>query len=447
MTPESDRLGARNRVTGRNGHLPARSVGGNRQGEYRLRIADGELADRLASAGAVVIEGPRASGKTWTARQIARSEVLLDVDEEARRLARLEPGELLVGRTPRLIDEWQLEPHLWNHVRHAVDDRQARGQFILTGSAVPPDDITRHSGAGRFSRLRLRPMSLYELGRATGAVSLRALIGGEPVPSAEARLNARELAGVVCVGGWPGHLPASAGQAQRANRDYLAEVCRVDVERANGVRHNPERVYRLMQSLARNVATYATVSTVAADVGGSEGPLMDHTARRYLTALERLMLVENQPPWAPHLRSRSRLRVSPKRHFVDPSLATAALRADPGYLLKDVTWFGFLFESMVVRDLRISAQAIDAGVYQYRDNTGLEVDAIVDAGPGRWAAFEVKLGTGRIDDGARSLLRFAERVDTSRCGKPAVLGVVVHDGYAYTRPDGVAVIPVGALGP
>ena len=447
MTPGSDRSGAPNPVAWGRGVPPARPPAGSRRSEYRPRIADRELTERLASAGAVVIEGPRASGKTWTARQIARSEVVLDVDDEARRLARLEPGELLAGRTPRLIDEWQLESRLWNHVRHAVDDRQARGQFILTGSAVPPDDITHHSGAGRFSRLRLRPMSLFELGRSTGAVSLRALLGGRRVPTAESRLNARELAGIVCVGGWPGHLRGSAGQALRANRDYLAEVCRVDVERANGVRHNPDRVYRLVQSLARNVATYASVATVAAGVGGSEGPLMNQTARSYLTALERLMLVENQPPWAPHLRSRSRLRVSPKRHFADPSLAAAALRADPEHLLKDVTWFGFLFESMVVRDLRIYAQAADAEVYQYRDNTGLEVDAVVDAGPGRWAAFEVKLGTGRIENGVRSLLRFAERVDTSRCGRPAALGVVVHSGYAHTRPDGVAVIPAGALGP
>ena len=444
MTPESDRPGAR---TGARGVPATPATGRTRQPGYRPRIADGELKERLAYAGAVVIEGPRAAGKTWTAREVAGSEVLLDIDDEARKLARLEPAELLAGRTPRLIDEWQLEPRLWNHVRHTVDNRQAKGQFILTGSAVPPDDITRHSGAGRFSRLRLRPMSLFELGHSTGFVSLRALLGDERVPGTESRLTARELAELVCIGGWPGHLRGSTSQALRANRDYVVEVCRVDVERANGVRHNPDRVYRLLQSLARNVATYATAATMAADVGGSEGPLGDHTARSYLTALERLMLVENQPPWASHLRSRSRLRVSPKRHLVDPSLATAALRADPEYLLKDITWFGFLFESMVVRDLRVYAQAMDARVYQYRDNTGLEVDAVVDAGMGRWAAFEVKLGTGRIDAAAATLLRFADRVDTGRCGEPAALGVIVHSGYGYTRPDGVSVIPVGALGP
>ena len=414
---------------------------------YRPRLADRELAERLASAGAVVIEGPRASGKTWTARQFARSEVLLDVDDQARRLARLEPPELLVGETPRLIDEWQLEPQVWNHVRRAVDDRQSKGQFILTGSAVPRDDFTRHSGAGRFSRLRLRPMSLFELGHSTGAISLRSVLGCEGISGCEARLALRDLARFVCVGGWPGHLGSSSAEAMRANRDYLAEVCRVDVGRANGVKHDPGRVQRLMQSLARNVATCASLATIAADLAGPEPPPTDRTARNYMTALERLMLVEDQPPWAPHLRSRSRLRMSPRRHFVDPSLAAAALGADPERLIHDVAWFGFLFESMVVRDLRVYAQAMDADVYHYRDNTGLEVDAIVDAGFNRWAAFEVKLGTHRIDDAARSLLKFADRVDTDRCGEPSALAVIVHDSYGYMRPDGVGVIPIGALGP
>lgn len=414
---------------------------------YRPRIADRELTARLAGAGAVVIEGPRASGKTWTARQFAGSEVLLDVDEQARRLASLEPSQLLTGETPRLIDEWQLEPHIWNHVRRAVDDRQAKGQFILTGSAVPRDDVTRHSGAGRFSRLRLRPMSLFELGHSTGTISLKDLLGGEGMPGSEARLAVRDLARIVCVGGWPSHLHGSTTEAIRANRDYLAEVGRVDVGRVNGVRHDPGRVERLIQSLARNVATCASLATIAADLGGPEPPPTHRTARNYMTALERLMLVEDQPPWTPHLRSRSRLRMSPKRHFVDPSVATAALRAEPEHLIRDIEWFGFLFESMVVRDLRVYAQAIDARVHHYRDNTGLEVDAIVDAGPDRWAAFEIELGTRRIDAAARSLLKFADRVDTDRRGQPAALAVIVHDGYGYTRPDGVAVIPIGALGP
>lgn len=420
---------------------------------YRYRIAERELKSRLARSGAVLIEGARASGKTVLARRVAASRVMLDADRSARRAADVDPGLLLRGETPRLIDEWQLVPEVWNQVRHAVDERAGRGHFILTGSAVPPDDITRHTGAGRITRLRLRPMSLVELGRSTGEVSLARLLAGSPAPSLEAKLSVEEIAELVCVGGWPGHLgasqenpPRSAEDAMEENRDYLGEIRRTDIRRVDGVGRDPERVGRFLQSLARNVATCASLATLASDVSGPDRDLDHNTARSYMTALERLMIAEDQPPWAPHLRSRSRLRTAAKRHFVDPSLAVAALSATPEHLLHDFEWFGLLFESMVVRDLRVYAQAAGASVYHYRDNTDLEVDAVVDAGPGRWAAFEIKLGTGRIDDAVRALLKFAARVDPERCGEPAALGVIVGSGYGYTRPDGVAVIPVGALG-
>ena len=421
--------------------------------KYWPRVADGELKRRLVRSGAVLIEGPRACGKTASARRIAASSVMLDADPSARRAASVDPGFLLQGETPRLIDEWQLVPHIWNHVRHAVDDRPGRGHFILTGSAVPPDDITRHTGAGRIGRLRLRTMSLFELERSTGEVSLRRLLAGDPVPSCAAELSVSELAELLCVGGWPRHLgssegdaPLSAEDAMAENRDYLGEVCRTDIRRVDGSGRDPARVGRFLQSLGRNVATCASMATLARDTGGRDRHLANHTASSYMTALERLMIVEDQPPWAPHLRSRSRLRTAPKRHFVDPSLAVAALSASPGRLLHDFEWFGFLFESMVVRDLRVHAQAIGATVYHYRDNTGLEVDAVVDAGPGRWAAFEIKLGASRVDEAARTLRKFADRVDTGRCGEPAALGVIVGSGYGYARPDGVGVIPVGGLG-
>ena len=420
---------------------------------YRHRIAQRELKSRLARSGAVLIEGARASGKTVLARKVAASRVMLDADRSARRAADVDPGLLLRGETPRLIDEWQLVPEVWNHVRHAVDERAGRGHFILTGSAVPPDDITRHTGAGRITRLRLRPMSLFELGHSTGEVSLARLLVGSPAPSVEAELSVDEIAELVCVGGWPGHLgasqenpPRSAEDAMKENRDYLGEIRRTDIRRVDGVGRDPERVGRFLQSLARNVATCASLATLAKDVSGPEGHIDHNTARSYMAALERLMIAEDQHPWAPHLRSRSRLRTAAKRHFVDPSLAVAALRASPEHLLHDFEWFGLLFESMVVRDLRVYAQAAGASVYHYRDNTDLEVDAVVDAGPGRWAAFEIKLGARRIDDAVRALLKFARRVDTDRCGEPAALGVIVGSGYGYTRPDGVAVIPVAALG-
>ena len=408
---------------------------------YRARIADRELVRRLDANGAVVIEGVKACGKTATARQVAASEVLLDSDENARRALAVDPALVLEGAVPRLLDEWQIEPAIWNHVRRAIDDRGAPGQFILTGSALPGDDIVRHTGAGRLTRLRLRPMSLFETGHSSGVVSLQQLLGGDSAAqSPESELPVGELAEHIAVGGWPAHLLRSANQALQANRDYLNEIRRVDVARADGSRRDPVKVGRFVHSFARHVATYAAVSTMAAD-------LNNHTADAYLSALERLMIIEDQPAWAPHLRSRSRLRGAPKRHYVDPSLAVAALRADPDSLLRDLDLFGFLFESLVIRDLRIYAQHSDAEVLQYRDNTGLEVDAIVQRSDGRWAGFEVKLGTGMIDHAAANLLRFATRVDTSRTGAPAALAVIVARGYGYVRPDGIQVIPIGALGP
>lgn len=381
----------------------------------------------------------------------------MDADPSVDDAMAVDPRLLLEGPEPRLIDEWQVEPAIWNYIRRAVDDRPGRGHFILTGSAVPPDDITRHTGAGRMSRLRLRPMSLFELAGtkdhlprkpAGGGVSLKRLLRGEAAPSLKHELSLDEIAELLCVGGWPGHLRApSVEDAMVANRDYLDEICRTDIRRVDGIARDPERVRRFLSSIARNTATCANVATMAADAGGSDASLSRETAHSYLGALERLMVVEHQPPWAPNLRSRSRLRNTPKRHFADPSLAVAALGAGPEHLLRDLQWFGFLFESMAVRDLRVYAQDNRASVYHYRDNTDLEVDAIVDGGPNRWAAFEIKLGAGRIEEAAQTLLKFADRVDTERTGEPAALGVITGSPYGYRRPDGVSVIPIGALGP
>lgn len=394
-----------------------------------------------------MIEGPRACGKTATARQIAASEVLLDVDLNARQAVAVDPALVLDGPTPRLIDEWQIEPAIWNHVRRAVDDRSAPGQFILTGSAVPPDDVTRHTGAGRIARLRMRPMSLFEAGRSTGRISMTEMLAGRLSPGTDSGLTVADLAEEVARGGWPGLRGRSVSDGLLAVRDYLDEIIRVDVGRVEASRRDPSRVARLLASLARNVATHAAATTLAKDTGGADGPLKDDTVREYLDVLERLMVVEDQPAWAPHLRSKYRLRTAPKRHFVDPSLAVAALRATPDRLLKELSLLGFLFESLVVRDLRVYAQVADARVLQYRDSDGLEVDAIVEASDGRWMAFEVKLGQGQIDDAAASLSQFAARIDTERCGSPTLMGVIVATGYGYRREDGIAVIPVGALGP
>jgi predicted AAA+ superfamily ATPase len=414
---------------------------------YKPRVVDDELEERLQSAGAVLIEGPKACGKTETARQLAASEVLLDVDQNARAAVALNPALVLDGATPRLIDEWQVEPAIWNQIRRAVDDRAEPGQFILSGSAVPADEVTRHSGAGRIARLRMRPMSLAESGVSSGEISLGALLAGSSAEAGESKVGIEDLAAEIARGGWPGFRNRSLKAAMEAVRDYLGEVGRTDINQVDGVRRDPGRVERLIASLARNVATTSSVSTLARDSAGSEEPLKDQTVAEYLSSLERLFVVENQPPWEAHLRSRSRLRRAPKRHFVDPSLAVAALGADPAALLRDLNLLGFLFESLAIRDLRIYAQTIRGEIKHYRDSSGLEVDAIVEGVEG-WAAIEIKLGgNDAIDEAAASLLKFAATVDTSKSGEPKLLAVVVASGYGYVRADGVQVVPLVHLAP
>lgn len=415
---------------------------------YLPRVVDAELRTRLASAGAVLIEGPKASGKTETARQAASSSVLLDVDENARMAAAVDPSLVLEGGVPRLIDEWQVEPGLWNHVRRAVDARGMTGQFILTGSSVPADDVARHTGAGRFSFLRLRPMALFESGHTNGAVSLSDVLAGEPPRCDDPGLSVADLADRITAGGWPAQVGRPVIDAGRAARDYLEQMRQVDVSRVAGTRRDPARMDRLLRSLARNTATEVAITVLAEDAGGGDGPLDRHTVAEYLNILDRLMVIEDQPAWAPHLRSRATLRSSPKRHFVDPSLAVAALGGGPERLLADLEFLGLLFESLVVRDLRVLAQPLDGTVLHYRDNYGVEADAVVQLPDGRWGAFEVKLGAGRlVDEGAASLLRFRDAIDTRRSGEPAVLAVIVGTGFGYMRPDGIAVIPIGALAP
>ena len=415
---------------------------------YRSRVADLALARLLQATGAVVIEGPRGCGKTETARRAARSEVLLDVDDEARAAGLLDPDLVLAGARPRLLDEWQLVPAVWNRVRRAVDAAPNQpGQFLLTGSAAPADDVTRHSGALRFSRLRMRPMSLFEVGRSTGEASLTRLLAGEEIAAPDPGLRVAEIAELVAVGGWPGLLHRPLEAAQDALRGYLAEASLVDIGRIDGIRRDPGNIARVLRSLARHVATQASTSAIAADVGGADGPIDRHTVADYVRALTRLMIVEDLPAWAPTLRSRAALRGAATRHFVDPSLAVAALGATPERLLRDVRTLGLLFENLVVRDLRVYAQPLGADTFHYRDSDDVEVDVVVATRDGGWAAFEVKLGPGAVDEAAAALLRVRTRVDPERHGEPRALVAITGWGYAYRRPDGVTVVPIGALGP
>ena len=416
--------------------------------QYLPRVVDTELGERLAATGAVVVEGPKTCGKTATGRHHATSEVLLDVERNARRMVGVDPGEVLRGETPRLIDEWQTEPDIWNHVRRAVDDRRAPGQFILTGLAVPADDITRHTGAGRLTRLRMRPCSLFETRHSAGEISLRRLLDGGKQWAERSDLPVSELAELVCRGGWPGHLGYPLARALRMNRDYLNEIRRVDISRVSGRTRDPVKVGRLLRSLARNVATPASIPTLVQDIHGSGTSMMKPgTASEYLDALERLMIVEDLPAWAPHLRSRTTLRTTPVRHLADPSLAVAALQATPDRLLADLEYLGFLFESMVIRDLRVYAQAADAEVFHYREKGGLEVDAVVEAYDGRWAAFEVKLGDRWVDEGAANLRRLAARMVRGGRGEPSALAVILPNGYGHVQRGKVGIIPIGTLGP
>lgn len=408
-------------------------------------MVDAELARRLAANGAVLIEGPKACGKTETARRQAASEVQLDIDLAAREAAAIDPGLVLDGAVPRLIDEWQSVGSIWNRVRREVDERKLPGQFILTGSSTPVDDLTRHTGAMRFGRLRMRPMTLYEAGSSNGAVSLMAVLRGERSACRDPGMTLHDLIDETVRGGWPGIRGLAVRDAAQTLRDYVAQLTRTDVSAVDRVRRDPQRVDAVLRSLARNTATQATLKKLAADSDEPEVASYE-TVSSYVAALERLMVVENLPAWNTHLRSSHQLRTSPTRHFVDPSIAVAALRATPDQLLRDLNYFGLLFESLVVRDLRVFAQALDGSVFHFRDQTGLEVDAIVDTGTA-WAAFEIKLGVGMIDAAATSLKKFAQRVDTSKRGSAAALGVIVGTGYGYVRPDGVHVIPAGALGP
>ncbi|GHS85091.1 ATPase AAA [Actinomycetota bacterium] len=415
---------------------------------YRPRIIDGVLARRLGSSGAVLLEGPKACGKTFTAMQHTSSQVYLDTNPAALAALAVDPGLVLNGTPPQLVDEWQLAAtQVWNHVRAEVDRRATPGQFVLTGSAVPDDDARRHTGAGRFARLTMRPMSLVESGLSTGEMSLAALLAGGRPTSPDPGLRVPDIADAVVRGGWPLNLSLSLDDAAQSNIDYLRTIAEVDIARLDTARRDPARALRFLQALARHVAMELKVSRIVTEADGADGPIARTTAYDYLNALRRLMVLDELTPWATHLRSRAVLRTASRVHLADPSLGAAALGASPARLLADLNTLGLLFESLVVRDARVYAEPLGATVHHYRDSDDLEVDVIVQTRSGPWGAFEVKLGTAQVDEAAHRLLRFAEKVDTDKVGTPAVLAVVTASGYGYTRPDGVVVVPIGTLGP
>ena len=413
---------------------------------YLRRVADAQVAAALDSAPIVVIDGVKGCGKTWTGLRHARSRVLLSDDVAARQGAEIVPRRALEGERPRLIDEWQTVPSIWNTARHVVDEGRDVGCFILTGSAQPPDDITRHSGAGRVRRVRMRPMSLIESGESDGSVSLGSLLDGEQCDAAAPAVTVPEVAELLCRGGWPRNLGRSASAAQELLESYLDEMARVDLPEASGTRHNPARVRRLLASLGRHASTTASLSTLARDVAG-EPPLSWQATAGYLDALQRVYLVEDVPVWPSRLRSRAKLQQAPRRHFADPSLAAAVLGATPDRLLDDLETMGLLFESLVIRDLRVYASANHAQVFHWRTSYGDEFDAVVERRDGSWLPVEVKLGAARVEEAAASLNKSCETVDAGERGAPVTKLVVTSTGYSYRRPDGVSVVPITALGP
>ncbi len=413
---------------------------------YIPRLVDGVLADRLRASGAVVIDGPKASGKTETGRRFAASEILLDSDLEQRQLALADPRLVLGGAVPRLLDEWQSVPDLWNAVRREVDERAEVGQFILTGSASPADDLTRHSGAGRFSRIRMRPLTMVETGHSDATVSLSALLHGETQQSAGQGSTLGDLAERMITGGWPASQSLGTAESFRYAVDYLDQIARLEIAGLNDLRHDPRKVTQLMRSIARTTASETSNTTLAHDAGGSDGPLHADTVARYLDALQRAFIVEVQEAWDIPLRSRTPLRKAPKRHLVDSSLTAAALRiGTPDRLLEDPATLGLFFESFVFQQLRVFADITDGNVYHFRSKSGLEVDMIVEGPAGSWGAFEVKLGAGLLDQAAMNLTKFASNIDTSHRPGPAVLGVIVPTGPSYLRADGVAVLALMSL--
>jgi len=397
--------------------------------------------------GAILIDGPKAVGKTATASQSARTVVRVDTDRVVRTVLEVNPEQLFSGPTPILFDEWQEKPELWNLIRRAVDDHPGKGLYLLTGSARPRDTAPMHSGAGRIGRLRMRPMSLFETGHSSGEVSIAALLAGEAPGGSPTELTVPEIIERIVIGGWPALLEQKEPEARAWVSDYLRTIAEVDVP-GLGPRRNPDNVMRLLAALGRATGTSTKGTVLENEVGGARGPIATETLSNYLDALGRLMLIEPLPAWRPHMRSRSRLRASAVQHFVDPSIGIAALGIGSREMLADLEGAGLHFESLVLRDLRIYSQALNATLSSWRDSqTGAEVDMILELPDGRWAAVEVKMGEAAADDAAASLLHFAGKVDTNRQGNPAALIVITAGRFAYRRPDGVVVVPITALGP
>ena len=420
---------------------------------YKPRIIDRQLEAYLSAFGAVCVEGPKWCGKTWTSSYHSKSEIYIGDPAgnfQNRQLADLSPALVLEGETPRLIDEWQEVPPLWDAVRYKVDQNPQKGQFILTGSATPNHKGILHSGAGRIARLRMRPMSLWESGDSSGNVSLEQLCHGQLSSAMTGEVDLKKLIELIIRGGWPGSLELSPEQAALLPLQYLDAVIDDDVYRIDGVKRDTHKMRLLLRSLARNESTTVTNKTLMKDIKAVDDEDIDaNTVAAYLDIFERLFITDNQLPFSSGIRSSVRVKQSEKRHFVDPSLSCALLKVTPAGLLGDLETLGFLFEALCERDLRIYAESFGARIYHYQDYKNQEIDAVIELPDGQWCAFEIKLGANQIDVASENLIGIKNQFDADPKGKaPAVLCVLCGmANAAYQRPDGVFVVPVTALKP
>lgn len=417
---------------------------------YMPRIIDAHVQHHLKVFGAVCIDGPKWCGKTWTSRVHSKSEFMLASPEgnfQNKKLAELSPELVLEGETPRLIDEWQEVPLLWDAVRFAVDTRNKKGQFILTGSATPNRKGILHSGAGRIAQLRMRPMSLYESGDSSGTVSFQELCNNNLTPSRTDDQDIRKIAQLIYRGGWPGNLTVPKDLAGLMPQNYLSAIIQNDVYRIDGIKRDTEKMKLLLRSLARNETTTATNKTLMNDIKAIDDEDIDaNTVAAYLDVFSRLFITDNQPPFAPGVRSSKRVKQAEKRHFSDPSLACALLGLTPKAMIEDLETFGFLFEALVERDLKIYAESFGARLFHYQDYANREIDAIVELNNHEWCAFEIKLGANQIDEAAENLVKIGKSVGEMKKKPPKILCVICGlSNAAYKRDDGVFVVPITSL--
>lgn len=414
---------------------------------YIPRLIDDTLSKELEAFGAVLITGPKWCGKTTTALQQANSTLFLQDPDNRRQylqLADTKPSLLLEGAKPRLLDEWQDAPQLWDAVRHSVDREQDTGLYILTGSTTIDEEKIVHSGTGRISRVRMRTMSLYEAGESNGQVSLKSLFEGENITS-QSDHSLEDVAALIVRGGWPGSMGRPLEVARRQVAGYCQSIINTEIESSDGKKRDRDKLTAFLRSYSRHTAGSASINTLVRDVSQQFDTISRKTISEYLSALSKIYVIEELPAWSPALRSKTSIAKSPIRHFVDPAIAAYFLDAGPADLISDLRTYGLLLESLVVRDLRIYADSINGKVYHYRDSSGLEADAIIHLNNGSWGAVEVKLGNEAIEKGAASLLSLKSKINTDKMKEPSFLAVITSSGYAYEREDGVYVLPITCL--